>query len=244
MSDEKGVTENSPTPSALETAIASTPEVTEAVEQKAEEAQTPTAEQGTPEPEGQQEEGRIPYSRFKETVDEKNWYKQQMEQMLQRQPTQQPIQQPTTNPYANYTPEEERFWRAVDERAGKIADDKIRQVTPIIEAGRMELAQSKVFQFRQAHPDIRPNSPEEMEIAQRISSGYLPDDAYWAVVGPRGTKVAEEKGKQIVKKQIEAKKQANVESSASVPKQAQPTQKKSFKEKFWENYQKAEEGKL
>ena len=241
MSDEKGVTENSPTPSALESAIASTPEVTAEVEQKAEEAQTPTAEQGTPEPEEQQEEGRIPYSRFKEKVDEANWYKQQLEQRL-NQP-QQPIQQPTTNPYASMTPEEERFWRAVDDRAGRIADEKLRQITPVIEAGRMELAQSKVHQFRQSHPDIKPNSPEEMEIAQRISSGYLPDDAYWAVVGPRGTKVAEEKGKQIVKKQIEAKKQANVESSASVPKQAQPTPKKSFREDFLERYTRAEEGK-
>ena len=242
MSDTNDVAGTPSVPSALETAIASTPEVTAEVEQKAEEAQTPTAEQGTPEPAEQQEEGRIPYSRFKEKVDEANWYKTQLEQRL-NQP-QQPIQQPTTSPYASMTPEEERFWRAVDERAGKIADDRIRQVTPIIEAGRMELAQSKVFQFRQAHPDIKPNSPEEMEIAQRISSGYLPDDAYWAVVGPRGTKVAEEKGKLIVKKQIEAKRQANVESSASVPKQAQPVVKKSFREDFLERLTRAEaEGK-
>ena len=230
MSDEKGVTENSPTPSALETAIASTPEVTEAVEQKAEEAQTPTAEQGTPEPEEQQEEGRIPYSRFKEKVDEANWYKTQLEQRL-NQPTQQPIQQPTTNQYASMTPEEERFWRAVDDRAGKIADDKLRQITPVIEAGRMELAQSKVFQFRQSHPDIRPNSPEEMEIAQRISSGYLPDDAYWSIMGPRGIRVAEEKGKQQAKQQLEAKKKANVEARTSVnATTVVPTKKETFRQ--------------
>lgn len=228
MPETNDVTGTPSVPSALESAIASSPEVTEAVEQKVEETQTPTAEKGIPEPEEQQEEGRIPYSRFKEKVDEANWYKQQLEQRL-NQP-QQPIQQPTTNQYANMTPEEERFWRAVDDRAGKIADDKLRQITPVIEAGRMELAQSKVYQFRQSHPDIKPNSPEEMEIAQRISSGYLPDDAYWSIMGPRGIRVAEEKGKQQAKQQLEAKKKANVEVTSSVSAQAVSPKKETYKE--------------
>jgi len=239
MLEEKGVTETPPTPSALESAIASSPEVTEATP-PVEEAQTPTAEQGEI-PKQEEEEGRIPYSRFKEKVDEANWYKQQLENRL-NQPTPQPIQ-PTQDPYAGMTAEEKVFWQKVHTDQRKIAQEELAKVQPVIDAGRMELAQIKVAEFRRAHSDIKPNSPEEMEIAQRISSGYLPDDAYWSVMGPRGIRVAEEKGKQQVKKQIEAKKQANVESSASVPTQAQSTPKKSFREDFLERWT-AEEGKL
>lgn len=240
MLEEKDVPETPSTPSALENAIASSPEVVETTP-PIEEAQTPTAEQGeTPKPE--EEEGRIPYSRFKEKVDEANWYKQQLENRL-NQPPPQPIQ-PTQDPYAGMTAEEKVFWQKVHADQRKIAQEELAKVQPVIDAGRMELAQIKVAEFRRTHSDIKPNSPEEIEIAQRISSGYIPDDAYWAVMGPRGIRVAEEKGKQQVKKQIEAKKQANVESSASVPKQAQPPQKKTFREEFWENWKKEEEGKL
>ena len=66
-------------------------------------------------------------------------------------------------------------------------------------------------------------------------------------MGPRGIRVAEEKGKQQAKQQIAAKKAANVETSSGVPTQAQvkstPT-KKSFREDFLRNFQLAEEGKL
>jgi hypothetical protein len=245
----KDVSENSSTPSALEGAIASSPEVQQEAQQQAQEAQSPTAEQGVvqEQAEVQEEEGRIPYSRFKEKVDEANWLKQQLELRLQQEQAQRQFQQPTQNPYAGMTPEEERFWRAVDERARKIAQEETKQISPMLEAGVRELTNMKVQQFRQTHPDIKTNSPEEMEIAQRIKQGYTPEDAYWSVMGPRGIRVAEEKGKQQAKQQIAAKKAANVETSSGVPTQAQvkstPT-KKSFREDFLRNFQLAEEGKL
>ena len=241
MVEEKDVKATPSPPSALESAIASSPEVEE-------QQLVPSTEQATPKEaeaiEPVVEEERIPYSRFKDVVDEKNWYKQQMEGILQQRQSQQQLQQPQTDPYAGMTPEEERFWRAVDDRAKKIAQQELQQIGPVIDAGRMELAQLKVQQFRNQHPDIKENSPEEIQIAQKITMGYAPDDAYWSVLGPKGIRVAEEKGKQQVKQQIEAKKRANVESSASIPKQSQPVPKKSFRDTFWENWQKADKGEL
>ena len=156
MEEEKQGVEQTP-PSALADAIASSPEALE--EQPTQETETPTPQEGiTQEQEEQQteEEQRVPYSRVKEVVDEKNWYKQQMESILQRQQPQQPSQ-PTTDPYSGMTAEEEKFWRAVDARAEKIAEQKVKQISPIIDAGRMELAAMKVQQFRASHPDVRPD---------------------------------------------------------------------------------------
>lgn len=246
MEEKKDVTETSSTPSALQEAIASSPEVTEEVQQT-QETQTPTAEQGeTQEQETQQEEeSRVPYSRLKEVVDEKNWLKQQLELQLQQRQAQQQFQQPTQAPQElGNTPEEREFWRAVREEARKVANQEFQQVKPVIDAGRMELAQMKVAQFRTSHPDIKPNSPEEMQIAERIQVGYTPDDAYWSIMGPRGVKVAEKQGEQKFKQQIQAKKKANVEASSSIPVQSQSQPKKSFREEFLENYLKAERGEI
>jgi len=212
MANEQDVKETSSSP--LAEAIASSPE---ALEQQSQEAQTPAKEEVTQEQTEQQaeEESRVPYSRLKEVVDEKNWYKQQLEQRLAQQNQQQP-QQPVTDPYSGMNPEEERFWRAVDQRAEKIAERKLGQISPVIDAGRMELATMKVQQFRSTHSDIKPNSPEEIAIAERISSGYLPEDAYKVVMWDKKVADAEKQGNINVKQKIEAKKQANVEQR-SIP---------------------------
>ena len=207
MADEqKGVEEITPTP--LADAIASSPEALE----ETQESQTPAKEEVSQEE--QAEESRVPYSRLKEVVDEKNWYKAQLEQRL-NQPQQQP-QQPTTPQELGNTPEEREFWKAVDARADARAEQKFRQIAPVIDAGRMELAQMKVQQFRNAHPDIKSNSPEEIAIAERISSGYLPEDAYKVVMWDRKVAQAEKQGNINNKVKIEAKKQANVEQK-SIP---------------------------
>ena len=204
--EQEGVEEITPTP--LADAIASSPEALE----ETQESQTPAKEEVAQEE--QAEEARIPYSRLKEVVDEKNWYKTQLEQRL-NQPQQQP-QQPTTPPELGNTPEEREFWKAVDARADARAEQKFRQIAPVIDAGRMELAQMKVQQFRNAHPDIKSNSPEEIAIAERISSGYLPEDAYKVVMYDKQKAQAERQVNSNNKVKIEAKKQANVEQR-SIP---------------------------
>ena len=212
MTEEtKGVEENSPTP--LAEAIASSPEALEAPIEETQD--TETASETTESPEEQQaEESRVPYSRLKEVVDEKNWYKTQLEQRLSQQTPQQP-QQPQAEPYAGFSPEEERFWRAVDQRAAKVADERLGKIAPVIDAGRMELAQMKVQQFRTAHPDIKSNSPEEIQIAEKIQMGYLPEDAYKTVMWDKKVAQAEKQTNSNKQVKIEAKKQANVENKST-----------------------------
>lgn len=242
MEEQKDVTPNPS--SALEGAIASSPEVTEELQSQGQEPSTPQKDVVQEEVQ-QEEEPRVPYQRLKEVVDEKNWYKQQLEQAYQRQQPQQPQQPQISDEYAGMTPEEERFYRAIDKRAERIAEhkveEKLRRIEPTLDAGRMELAQLKVNQFRAAHADIKPNSPEEVAIAEKITMGYNPDDAYWAVMGPRGIRVAEDKAKQQIKQNIAQKKQANVESKPSV---STPPPKRSWKETALHYADLAEKGEI
>ena len=224
LEENKGVEEQ--TPSALAGAIASSPEALE--EQPTQETQTPAKEEAIQEQKEQQaeEESRVPYSRLKEVVDEKNWYKAQLEQRLAQQTQQQP-QQPTQDPYAGMTAEEEKFFRMIDARAEKIAEQKLKQISPVIDAGRMELATMKVQQFRDTHKDIKPNSPEEIAIAEKIQMGYLPEDAYKTIMWDKKVADAEKQGNINVKQRIEAKKQANVEQR-SIPQGATPPTKEKL----------------
>jgi len=249
LEEQKGV--EAETPSALETAIASQPEENQQAQQ-AQETQTPAKteeiQEQTQAPMVQEEEPRVPYSRLKEVVDEKNWFKQQLEQQIAQRQQQLQFQQPQQDPYQNMTAEEKIFWQGIDkrieDRATQIADTKIRAVQPVIDAGRMELAQIKVQQFRNQHPDIKSNSPEEMAIAEKISLGYSPNDAYWSVMGPRGIRNAQSEIKQQVKQQIQTKKLANVETNSSVSSNVKSEPKLSFRERFSRNLDLAEQGKI
>ena len=213
--------------SALAQAIASSPEAQEQIEQQTQGTQEGTAQKPvSQEQAGQQaEEQRIPYSRFKEKVDEANWYKQQLEQRLNQQPQQQ-FQQPTQDPYAGMTAEEEKFLRMLDARSEKIAEQKFRQITPIIDAGRMELAQMKVQQFRTQHPDVKTNSPEEIAIAEKIQIGYLPEDAYRSVMWDSKVAETEKQVNHQTKQKMEDKRQANVEQKSIPPAAVPPTKDK------------------
>lgn len=217
-------------PSALEGAIASSPEA----QQQAQETQTPPAEQGVIQEQSQQQQQVAQpeppfheHPRFKEIVDEKNYWRE-MALRLQ-QPTQQqlPPQQPQV---MGNTPEEREFWKQVDDRA-RIQAEKIRQETqPQIQAAQAEFARMKVVEFRRGHPDIKPNSSDEIEIAGLIRTGYDPDHAYWAVMGPRGVQTAKQQGAQEVKQQMQVKRQANVEGQGVPSQSGLPSQKLSFRD--------------
>lgn len=222
MEEKQDVSQESS--SALGAAIASSPEAQQQIEQQSQGTETVTPQQtvSQEQPEQQVEESRVPYSRLKDVVDEKNYWREMA--MKQSQIQQPQLQQPTQDQFAGMTPDEERFWRAVDARAEKIAEGKIRQISPVIDAGRQELATMKVQQFRTTHPDVKPNSPDEIAIAERISSGYLPEDAYRAVMWDYKVANAEKQANTQVKQRIEAKRQANVEQS-SIPQGASPPTK-------------------
>lgn len=237
----------------------SSPELTEALEgsvpsteQQSPDTQTPTAQQGESQEQEEEQpvaEEQVPLHeqpRFKEVVDEKNWYRKQLESQMQHQQTQQQFQQPQApDPYANLTPEEQRWYRDRDARVEQIAAKKVEQyiqqrVAPQLEAGRRELARMTVTDFRRAHPDIKANSPDELTIAEKISTGYQPEDAYWSVMGPRGVQRAESKVKKQVKQSTEAKKRANVEHSsipsAGIPKDTSKKTARQIAAENWDSY--------
>jgi len=219
--ENQGAPETSPSP--LAAAIASSPE---ALEEQTQETQTPPAQEGvTQEP---VEESKIPYSRLKEVVDEKNWYKQQLERKLQESQSQQQFQQPAQPPQElGNTPEEREFYRLQRQIAREEAEKVFGRVTPIIDAGRMELVLMKVQQFRTQHSDVRPNSPEEVAIAEKIQMGYLPEDAYRSVMWDKKVGEKTEQLNQSNRQKIEAKKSANVEQR-SIPNNAIPPTKEKL----------------
>lgn len=200
-------------------------QVTEAATPQEAEDQTETA---------QDEDGKLDrfdkHPRFKQLMEERDFYRQQAEiarqQSMQQPQSFQAPQQPY-DPYANMTPEEQIFWRKVDQIAEQKAQHVIqRTVSPQLQAGLQEMTTMKVEQFYKDHPDIQKGSYEEAQIAQRIRMGYKAEDAYWSVMGPRGVRQAETKVKQQQKQRVEAKRKANVETR-TMSHQAPQSQPKS-----------------
>lgn len=220
-------------PETMEGAIASSPEAISEAQEKV--TETPTPKEGETPP-VKEEQGETPlheHPRFKEVVDEKNWYKQQLEQQMARQ--QVPLQQPAQpqDPYAGMTPEEKVFWMKQREIAKEEATKVLQQnVNPQIQQGIQEIARLRVEQFRKDHSDIKANSPEEMQIAEKIRSGYLPEDAYRAVMWDKKVGEKEASNQQTQQQRLEAKKKANVVSPQSVSSAATPAKGETYEDEL------------
>lgn len=246
MPEEKRGAKEEISPTPLEGAIADSPSVQQEAQEQIEGTQTPPAKEGEVQEEVEEQETEdVPlheHPRFKEVIEEKNWYKNQMEQLMQLQ--QAPQQQPTTPQEPQErgnTPEEREFWRAQRQIAKEEAERVYQsKVTPQLQAGAAELARMKLREFRSNHPDVKANSPEEMEIANRIKTGYDIEDAYWATMGPRGVQRAADQQVKKQKQKIVAKKQANVEHTGSVKPilPEKPSSKRSTDEVFDEKWNK------
>ena len=192
--------------------------------QETQEAGTPTQEQGETQ---ESQEQRVPYERFKEKVDEANWYKQQLEQASQK-PQSQPQQRQTQDPYAGMDPATEKFYRDLDARTKKSVQEAMKDtVNPQINAGLQEIAAMKTAQFRKDHSDIKAGSLEESQIGNKIRQGYSTDDAYWSVMGPRGIQPAVSKAKKQEQQKFQQKRQANVETSPGIPNSSLPANQQS-----------------
>lgn len=208
-----------------------TPPVEETQEPEGQEKATP---QEAVSPEVQEPEQQVPYERFKSVIDEKNYWRQQAEALAKHPPTVQPQAQPTPqDPYAGMNADEEKFWRTTDDRARKIAEEvatkKEKQFQTQLQAQAQQVAQQNTINFRREHPDIKENSPEEIQIAQKMMQGFNSNDAYWSVMGPKGVQNAQSTAQTKVKEQMQAKKKANVEQSG-VQTAGLPQTSKSFRE--------------
>ncbi len=212
MADEEKEVNTPAETSPLEGAVASSPEV----QQKAQEAQetepsTPQKEE-TQEPEQQAEEQSVPYGRFKEVNDEKNWFKSLAEK--QQQQLNQPSQQPPTaqDPYAGMDAETKAFWQ----RNREIAREEAQKVLkPQADAAVTRIANLEIQNFRMRHPEVKPNSELETRITQRVNQGYPLEDAF--KLETYETRVGQSAVQKVQTNQqrLEAKKKANVASPQS-----------------------------
>jgi len=220
--------------SPLEGAIASSPEALSEAQEKV--TETPTPQEGETPP-VKEEQGEAPlheHPRFKEVVDEKNWYKERLQEVMNRpQPTQPQQPQTQQDPYAGYSAEEQVFLRQRDERTRQILREEIgKNINPQIEAAKNEFARIRVEQFHKDHPDIKPNSPQETQIAGKISQGYLPEDAYRSVMWDKNVGQKRETSEQQQQQKLQAKRQANVVSPGSVSQASVPPTKETFDEEI------------
>lgn len=73
-------------------------------------------------------------------------------------------------------PQTALFWqeqqRLFQHEARRVSDQQNQSLLQAVDAGRRELAEIKISQFRKENPDIKPNSPEEQQIAGLVSQGY------------------------------------------------------------------------
>lgn len=170
-------------------------------------AETP-AQQAVP------EEQHVPYDRFKEVAEEKNYWRDKYAEITSRQPVVQT--QPEVDPLANADPQTKLFYQDLDNRtkaAISVAlQEKEREYRAQIDALAIQNAKVQERLFRQDQKDVLPGSREENEIAQYIRMGMDPDKATWAVMGPKRVDVA--KSVKTVKQQdkLKMKAQANLET--------------------------------
>ena len=175
------------------------------------------------------EEQKVPYKRFKDVVEERNYYR---DLSLRQQPPQQAPQQPV-DPYASMDAETRLFYQNQEKMMRKIADEKAQELEAKYQ--KQSVYQQQIIgsllgkEFTRAHPDIKDGSMEQEQIVQKIRVGYDSDDAYWSVMGPRGIQNAKVTAQKEVKQQFQAKKKANVETVGIQP-SGLPPAKKNFKE--------------
>ncbi len=222
MSDNENVNEQVVPAQGVESTspVETTQEPTETVEAQLEPVTPPV-----------QEEQKVPYNRFKEKVEEANYYKRLLEQSVAK-PQQQAPQQPT-DPYQGMDAETRLFYQNQEKMMRRIAEEQATKLKE--EYVRESNYQKQIIgnllgkEFTRAHPDIKEGSMEQEQIVQKIRVGYDSDDAYWSVMGPRGLSNAKVTAQKEVKQQFQAKKKANIETNGINP-SGLPPAKKNFRE--------------
>lgn len=197
---------------------------------------SPAVEAPVETPTNQVEPEQKPFNehpRFKEIIDERNHWRDVAMRAVQT-PAPQPNQAIPDDPYAGMTPEERVFYQKLDERAEKLVEKKLAQVAPQFEQRIRDTQEAVVAlsyeRFQQLHPDVKPNSPEENAIAEKVQMGYPLEDAYKLVMFDkmRADKQTQVKTAQTVKTQ--QKLAANVETQTIPTMSVKTKEKLSFRE--------------
>ena len=183
-----------------------------------------------------EQEKVVPYDRFKEVADEKNFWREQAS-ILANQRQQPSVQQPLepTDPYVGMDAQTRVFYQEMDKRAEKIAERKIAEkekgYQSTIDALLLQTAQIQEKLFRNDAKDVVVGSPEEREIANLVRAGLDLEKATWAVMGAKRVESAKtSKQTQHAIKTLE-KDKANLDISSMPANHGIPTKDKlNFRE--------------
>ena len=183
-----------------------------------------------------EQEKVVPYDRFKEVADEKNYWREQAIAASQRQQPVQQTQEPS-DPYAGMDAQTKVFWQEVDRRTEtriKAAREEARrEYQGNIDALSLQTAKIQEKLFRNDAKDVVAGSPEELEIANLVRAGLDLERATWAIMGPKREAAAKSVAqvKQQVKTQQKA--QANLETASMPANNGIPTKERlSFRERL------------
>lgn len=163
----------------------------------------------------------IPYDRFKEVNDEKNYYKDLLAQSIAtRQQQGETKQQIEEDPYAGMEPEVAAWQRQQDKRVEKLI---LKEANKLAEPLRKQLQATNMYvtqiierDFRTNNKDVPPNSAEEKEISDLIGRGLSVQRATWAVMGEKRAAQAGVKKQEVQQTKNQQKAQANLETN-SIP---------------------------
>ena len=203
----------------------SSPEQEETQQQESQEA---TASTSQPEPE--KKFNMPPPERWEELRQQREAERQRAERAeqlaqlaLQKLQTPQAPIQSEVDPYAGMDAATAEFYRNMDKRieqkAAQLAQQQVQGVLQAVDAGRRELAEIKLNQFRQANPDIKPGSQDEAVIASYVQQGYdLTSAKKLALFDKLEAENRALKGKQAAVPQKRAAAQS--ESSSGIPQTA------------------------
>lgn len=199
------------------------------------ESSTVEAPVETPTQQVEQEEQK-PFNehpRFREIIEERNHWRDVAMRAVQTPAPQasQPIQD---DPYAGMTPEERVFYQKLDERAEKLVERKLAQVAPQFEQRIIDTQEAVVAlsyeRFQQLHPDVKPNSPEENAIAEKVQMGYPLEDAYKLVMFDKIRNDKLNQAKIVQTNKTQQKLAANVETQTIPAMSVKQKEKLSFRD--------------
>jgi len=198
--------------------VDSSPQEVEEVESSTTDQEQTVDTESTVEEEGTTDENRVPYDRFKEVNDEKNYWRQQAERLSTPQPV---APKEEADPYQQYQdPQTKLFYQEIDKRMDKrarvIADEAKAPIIRQNEILTQQIASLQHDKFKDDNADVMEGSPEEARIAQLISSGIPINEATWAVMGPKRVAKAGTVKQQKQNKKVEMKAKANLPTANSV----------------------------
>lgn len=143
--------------------------------------------------------------------------------------------QPEADPYANLDAQSKLWHQENDKRTQQAIDKTVsivrQQYESTLNAQANQIASIQEKLFHSEERDVVPGSKEEELIAQKISAGYLPEDAAWAVMGKNRVESAKSSKTVKTQQKTQEKAQANLETGGIPANSGLPTSEKpSFRD--------------